>query len=327
MVRKILLTLVVLSGFMAVPRSAMAGCTTDLADCYGRASRVDSFWYRAASRAGLRARVHRLRAAQDHRPLTRSSRRPASAHLGAGRRKVRKADAMPLMKTRASALGTMIWCAAAASCTTRPSGSLAVRPIYGPVIGSEVIAGRAEDLDARQPVVLLVGDSALVAIDLVCAHGHSPIDESSAGHQLLGAGPAARRIALDAEGPAHARPGAGRRADRAGSPRSTPRSSGCSGKAIACCISRPTSSRRRRRCSPAGPATRCASRGAPYAREPLRSRVRPSRRSTWCRAAPRLAPNVRAGFPTSPRFTWWTKRAARAGSSWEASIASRPRCC
>ena len=49
MVRKILLTLVVLSGFMAVPRSAMAGCTTDLADCYGRAARVDGFWYRAAT--------------------------------------------------------------------------------------------------------------------------------------------------------------------------------------------------------------------------------------------------------------------------------------
>lgn len=73
---------------------------------------------------------------------------------------------MPLMKTRASALGAMIWCAAAASCSTRPSGALAVHPIYGPVIGSEVIAGRAEDLDTRQPVVLLVGDSTLVAIDL-----------------------------------------------------------------------------------------------------------------------------------------------------------------
>ena len=66
----------------------------------------------------------------------------------------------------ASALGTAIWCAAAASCSRAPGGRLAVRPIYGPVIGIEVIAGRAEDLDARQPVVLLVGDSALVAIDL-----------------------------------------------------------------------------------------------------------------------------------------------------------------
>jgi hypothetical protein len=51
MVRTILLTLVVLAGFAAVPRSAMAGCTTDLADCYGRAAGVDSFWYRFA--AGL----------------------------------------------------------------------------------------------------------------------------------------------------------------------------------------------------------------------------------------------------------------------------------
>jgi hypothetical protein len=73
---------------------------------------------------------------------------------------------MSLMKTRTSALGTIIWCLVATSCTARPSGSLAVRPIYGPVIGSEVIAGRAEDLDARHPVVLLVGDRALVAIDL-----------------------------------------------------------------------------------------------------------------------------------------------------------------
>jgi hypothetical protein len=51
MVKKILLTLVVLAGFVAVPRSAMAGCTTDLGDCYAAAARIDSFWYRFA--AGL----------------------------------------------------------------------------------------------------------------------------------------------------------------------------------------------------------------------------------------------------------------------------------
>lgn len=51
MVKKILLTLVVFAGFAAVPRSAMAGCTTDLADCYVRAAAIDSFWYRWA--AGL----------------------------------------------------------------------------------------------------------------------------------------------------------------------------------------------------------------------------------------------------------------------------------
>ena len=51
MVKKILLTLVVLTGMAAAPRHAMAGCTTDLADCYGRAAKVDSFWYRWA--AGL----------------------------------------------------------------------------------------------------------------------------------------------------------------------------------------------------------------------------------------------------------------------------------
>lgn len=51
MVKKIVLTLVVLSGVVAVPRPAMAGCTTGLADCYTAAARVDSFWYRWA--AGL----------------------------------------------------------------------------------------------------------------------------------------------------------------------------------------------------------------------------------------------------------------------------------
>jgi hypothetical protein len=51
MVKKILLALVVLSGVAATPRPAIAGCTTDLADCYVRAAAIDSFWYRWA--AGL----------------------------------------------------------------------------------------------------------------------------------------------------------------------------------------------------------------------------------------------------------------------------------
>jgi hypothetical protein len=68
--------------------------------------------------------------------------------------------------TCASVLGSILCCAVAVSCTVHLPGSLSVRPIFGPVIGSEVIAGRAEDLDGRRPVVLLVGDSALVAIDL-----------------------------------------------------------------------------------------------------------------------------------------------------------------
>jgi hypothetical protein len=50
MVKRVLFLAVVLMGF-AAPRPAFAGCTTDLLDCYGRASRVDSFWYRTA--AGL----------------------------------------------------------------------------------------------------------------------------------------------------------------------------------------------------------------------------------------------------------------------------------
>ena len=49
MVRKILLTLVVVAGFVAVPRSAMAGCAVDLLDCYGRAAGRESFWYRTAA--------------------------------------------------------------------------------------------------------------------------------------------------------------------------------------------------------------------------------------------------------------------------------------
>ena len=51
MVKKTLLALVILGGLFGVPRPAMAGCTTDLADCYTRAAKIDSFWYRWA--AGL----------------------------------------------------------------------------------------------------------------------------------------------------------------------------------------------------------------------------------------------------------------------------------
>jgi hypothetical protein len=51
MVKKIVLALVVFAGIAAVPRPAIAGCTTDLADCYVRAAAIDSFWYRWA--AGL----------------------------------------------------------------------------------------------------------------------------------------------------------------------------------------------------------------------------------------------------------------------------------
>ena len=51
MVKKTLLALVILSGFLGAPTPAMAGCTTDLADCYTRAAKIDSFWYRWA--AGL----------------------------------------------------------------------------------------------------------------------------------------------------------------------------------------------------------------------------------------------------------------------------------
>jgi hypothetical protein len=51
MVKKVLLTLVVLAALAATPRPAIAGCTTALADCYTAAAKIDSFWYRWA--AGL----------------------------------------------------------------------------------------------------------------------------------------------------------------------------------------------------------------------------------------------------------------------------------
>jgi hypothetical protein len=51
MVKKTVLTLMVLAGLVAAPRPAMAGCTTQLAECYEAAAKVDNFWYRWA--AGL----------------------------------------------------------------------------------------------------------------------------------------------------------------------------------------------------------------------------------------------------------------------------------
>ena len=51
MVKKMVMAAALLAGLAAAPRPAMAGCTTDLADCYGRAAAIDSFWYRWA--AGL----------------------------------------------------------------------------------------------------------------------------------------------------------------------------------------------------------------------------------------------------------------------------------
>ena len=51
MVKKVLFAAMVVAGLAATPQPAQAGCTTDLADCYGRAAKIDSFWYRWA--AGL----------------------------------------------------------------------------------------------------------------------------------------------------------------------------------------------------------------------------------------------------------------------------------
>lgn len=51
MVKKLLLSVVVLTGVMGVPRAAMAGCSSDLLNCYGAAAQIDNFWSRTA--AGL----------------------------------------------------------------------------------------------------------------------------------------------------------------------------------------------------------------------------------------------------------------------------------
>ncbi len=44
MVKKLVSTLVVLAGLVAVPRSATAGCTSQLGDCAIAANRIPSFW-------------------------------------------------------------------------------------------------------------------------------------------------------------------------------------------------------------------------------------------------------------------------------------------
>ena len=49
MVKSVLLAAIVFIGVLAVPRPALAGCTITLADCYGAAAKIDSFWYRWAA--------------------------------------------------------------------------------------------------------------------------------------------------------------------------------------------------------------------------------------------------------------------------------------
>ena len=74
-----------------------------------------------------------------------------------------------MSRTLAGLIAAIVWFAALPSCAVSApdssSGTLTLRPLFGPAIGSEVIAGRAEDLDARTPIVLLVGDQTLVTID------------------------------------------------------------------------------------------------------------------------------------------------------------------
>jgi hypothetical protein len=69
----------------------------------------------------------------------------------------------------AGLIAVSVWVAALTSCASRQpgssSGALTLRPLFGPAIGPDVIAGRAEDLDARDPIMLLVGDQTLVTID------------------------------------------------------------------------------------------------------------------------------------------------------------------
>lgn len=67
---------------------------------------------------------------------------------------------------RTGLLVTTLASAAATSCAARPPESLALRSLFGPAIGNEVIAGRAEDAEGRGAVVLLVGERVLVGIDV-----------------------------------------------------------------------------------------------------------------------------------------------------------------
>ena len=45
----LMLALLVLAGLTAAPRTARAGCTTNLLDCYVKAAKIDDFWYRTAA--------------------------------------------------------------------------------------------------------------------------------------------------------------------------------------------------------------------------------------------------------------------------------------
>jgi hypothetical protein len=63
-------------------------------------------------------------------------------------------------------LGAALFGSALSSCSARPPDPSPLRRLFGPALGAEVIAGRAEDLDERSPIVLLAGDQALVTIDL-----------------------------------------------------------------------------------------------------------------------------------------------------------------
>ena len=69
----------------------------------------------------------------------------------------------------AGRVAAIVWCAALTSCAVAApdsaSGTLTLRPLFGPAFGSEVIAGRAEDLNPRDPIVVLVGDMDLVTIE------------------------------------------------------------------------------------------------------------------------------------------------------------------
>ena len=49
MVKKMVLTVVVLASLVAVPRSATAGCTSQLADCAIAANMLPSFWSQYAA--------------------------------------------------------------------------------------------------------------------------------------------------------------------------------------------------------------------------------------------------------------------------------------
>jgi len=63
-------------------------------------------------------------------------------------------------------LGAVAFAAFTTACADSVTRVATIVPLFGPAIGNEVIAGRAEDLEPRGPSLLLAGERTLVQIDL-----------------------------------------------------------------------------------------------------------------------------------------------------------------